>query len=63
MELLPAVAVAIGLLLGVRSIYRGVTKRCWACEQRLARWTTVCPHCGRHSERGKKPPTAASGPR
>jgi rRNA maturation endonuclease Nob1 len=53
MELLPAVAVALGLLVAVRGVYRGVTKRCWACEQRLAKWTHVCTHCGRRSERGK----------
>lgn len=59
MELLPAVAVAVGLLVAARGIYRTITKRCWACNQRLARWTSVCTHCGRRAERGRKPPVAA----
>jgi len=63
MELLPAVAVAIGLLVTVRGVYRGVTKRCWACDQRLARWTHVCTHCGRRSERGRTSPRASVGRR
>jgi hypothetical protein len=63
MELLPAVAVAIGLLMAARVVYRGVTKRCWACNYRLARWTRLCTHCGRRSARAKAPPGSAAAKR
>ena len=63
MELLPAVAVAIGLLVAARGVYRGVMKRCWACNQRLAKWTRVCTHCGRRSERTKTPPPSVASRR
>ncbi|HET9208066.1 MAG TPA: hypothetical protein VFO28_17630 [Burkholderiaceae bacterium] len=60
MELLPAVAVAIGLLVAARGVYRGVMKRCWACNQRLAKWNRICTHCGRRSDRAKAPPSSAT---
>jgi hypothetical protein len=35
-----------GLIAGI-GVYRLMTKSCWACDERLGRWTIVCTHCGR----------------
>ena len=47
MEVLRDAAAVVALVVAGWFGYRLFTKSCWACEQRLTKWTKVCHHCGR----------------
>ena len=50
MDLLVTAVAVLALCLAALGVFKGATKQCWACWQRIGRRAEVCPHCGRDQE-------------